>query len=105
MPLQTDADSRFYKTQTVVFDGEEVFGKWDSPSFVGRNLRDGEYTPYQVDNAREGRPDMISNEVYGTTQLDWVLIAANGARGALNWPRAGDVIKVPIVDLVSSELK
>ena len=92
---------RFGQTDPVLFDGEETYGRWNSP------LTDAIYTNYGllvVEAQYEGRPDLIANQLYNDPSLDWMLIAVNNATDALNWPRAGDTIKVPSPSIVTSEL-
>jgi len=52
----------------------------------------------------KGRPDLIAYDLYGSTELDWLLIAFNDAFNVFNWPRAGDVINAPIPDIVLGEV-
>lgn len=93
--------SRFSKTDPVLFDGNETYGRWNSPltSTVYSNL-----VLIVVNANYAGRPDLIANKLYGDPSLDWMLIAVNNATEALNWPSAGDTIKVPNPSIVSSEL-
>ncbi len=104
MGLKTDNYSRFAATPTVFRDGHEVFGSWNRPELLKRPLLEDEKVRYAVTKAVEGRPDLISNEIYGTTQFDWLIIVYNKARNVLNWPLAGTLIEMPIPTLVSSEL-
>jgi hypothetical protein len=93
--------SRFVQTDPVVFDGCDTYGRWNSPltQAIYDNLL------LLVINARyAGRPDLIANELYGDDSLDWVLITVNNATDALNWPNAGDTIKVPDPTIMTSEL-
>ena len=101
--LELDLYSRFKGTGTTLLDSCEVFGVWTKPSLLTRVLRDDQIQYYVVNNSKAGRPDLISYEIYGTTLLDWLVIAFNRGE-VLNWPRAGQVIKLPISSLVLSEL-
>lgn len=96
-----DTYSRFSKTSHVLFDGQETFGGWNNPTT--KRLYDSKNV-YSVDNAHEGRPDLIAHELYGDSTLDWLLISINNNIDVLNWPRAGDVIFVPSGSLIASEL-
>jgi hypothetical protein len=107
---ESDAYSRLNKTDPVLFDGFETFGAWNNP--ITPTMYDIADV-YVVDNAHEGRPDLIAYELYGNSKLDWVLIAMNqttrnmsgsSAVDVLNWPRAGDVITVPDRRTITSEL-
>jgi len=99
--MELSAYSRFAKTDSVLFDGQETVGRWNNP--ITAVLIDNTVI-YQVDNAHEGRPDLIADELYGISTYDWLLIAINHVTDALNWPRAGDAIRVPVSEVVVSEL-
>lgn len=96
--------SRFYKTERVIMDGAETFGTWDPPSFLTKRPPDDKIGVFRVTSATEGRPDLIANRLYGTPLLDWVIISFNGVSDTMNWPRAGDVIEYPLVNVVLPEL-
>lgn len=103
--------SRFRKTPETITDGVETFGPWVQPSWLKKRPRDGLIGVFRVTNAVEGRPDLISEQVYGTSLFDWVLIAFNaihnndtGARLGLNWPTAGSTIIYPLESIVFPEL-
>ena len=107
---ESDAYSRLNKTEPVLFDGCETFGAWNNPITAAAYDTAGIYV---VDNAHEGRPDLIAYELYGNSKLDWVLIAMNqttrnmsgsSAIDVLNWPRAGDAITVPNRRTIVGEL-
>ena len=101
MAIDMEPYSRFSKTDSVLFDGNETFGMWKNPitDVIYNNL-----ILYVVDSRHVGRPDIIADELYGNSSLDWVLIAVNNATTSLNWPNAGDTIKVPDASLITSEL-
>jgi len=103
MALELNSWSRFRATESVLYDGKETFGRWNPPAVV-QELPPQELITIRVDNSLEGRPDMIALAAYGTTQLDWVIIAYNKARGVLNWPRAGQIISFPSQRTVAVEL-
>ncbi len=104
MGIKTDVYSRFATTPTIFVDGHEVYGAWNRPALLQRKLEENEVIRYSVTKSVEGRPDLISQEIYGTTSLDWVIISYNNARNVLNWPKVGDTLVLPIPTLVSSEL-
>lgn len=101
---ELDQFSRFQTTDPIIIDGVETFGSWRRPSFLRERPTDDFIGVFQVTSAIEGRPDLISNELYGTPLLDWVLISFNNARKALNWPMAGDTIEYPLESIVLPEL-
>ncbi len=104
MPLNVGSFSRFKNTETIIFRDEEVHGKWVPPTVLAEGLPEGQFKRIIVPASREGRPDRIANDEYGSTELDWVLIVFNNARESLNWPRAGEVISIPNIDAISSDL-
>lgn len=97
---QLDDFSRLFQTPKTVVDGNETFGVWNPPSFIKIRPDENRINRYVVTNATEGRPDNISNILYGTPFLDWVLISFNKIRDPLNWPRAGEIIEYPDESLV-----
>lgn len=102
MPL--DEFSRFRTTPPTVVDGKETYGPWVRPSFLVTRPPEESIRVFKVTNALEGRPDSISNIVYGTPALFWVLIAFNKVIDPLNWPKAGDVIEYPSDTVVLPQL-
>jgi hypothetical protein len=92
--------SRFDKTDRVLYDGHETYGRWNNP--ITEQLLNS-LSPYVV-NQYAGRPDLIAYQLYGNSSFDWLLIAVNNATESLNWPRAGTTILVPSASLISSEL-
>ena len=108
---QLSAFSRFVNTELTIVDGNETYGKWNAPSWLAVKPEERFILNFRVDGRFEGRPDLISNEVYGNIKLDWVLVAFNAihyndlnARNILNWPRSGDVIKYPDINVISQTL-
>jgi hypothetical protein len=96
--------SRFSRTEMIIVEGNETFGRWKSFSFLKERPADNNIGVFQVTSAVEGRPDLISQQIYGTPLLDWVLIAFNNARAAINWPRTGDLVEYPVESIVVPEI-
>lgn len=96
--------SRFVKTERIIVDGQETYGTWNQPNFLSKRPPEGDIGVFRVTSAVEGRPDLISNQVYGTPLFDWVIISFNGVVDTLNWPKAGDTIEYPLDKVVLSEL-
>lgn len=99
--------SRLDKTAMVVVDGHETHGVWNTPTWLREKPEDNLIFTFNVDNRYEGRPDLISNQIYNTPFLDWVLIAFNAkfypnsdSRKILNWPRSGDIVRYPASSIV-----
>ena len=104
MRAMLDDYSRFSKTEMIIIDGVETFGKWKQYSFLVERPVEDKIGVFRITSAVEGRPDLISTQIYGTPMLDWVLIAFNNARGTLNWPRTGDTIEYPVESIVIPEV-
>jgi hypothetical protein len=103
MPINQIRNARFNESMPIIFDGKESFGMWKKPKFLdGRPFE--ETVEYVVDNTKAGRPDLISDEIYGTPQLYWVVISAMRPMVTTNWPNAGDVLKLPSSSEVYAQL-
>ncbi len=104
MALSVDSSSRFSKTTTTILGSEEVWGRWKPPRFLSEPLPNESVQLFQVTNEYAGRPDKIASLFYGSSQLDWVIIAFNNHFKVFNWPLAGSIIKIPDPSLVLTEL-
>lgn len=94
------SNSRFKYTDTIDYDGVTTFGLWNKPSF----FENSPSSKYIVRSNVAGRPDLISDQVYGTPELFWVVIAFNSPREPFNWPKAGDTILIPDATFVFGQL-
>lgn len=101
---ELDQFSRFQQSEPIIVDGIWTYGTWKQPSFLLKRPTEDKIGVFRVSSALEGRPDLISYQVYGTPLLDWVLIAFNDARRSLNWPKSGDNIEYPSDAVVLPEL-
>ena len=97
--------SRFFQTDETIIDNVETLGVWNPPDFIKVRPLDDKIGIFRVSNALEGRPDLISDQLYGTPRLFWVLIAFNKIRDPLNWPKAGDNIEYPLDTVVFPQLR
>ena len=105
MPIAVDSDSRFNNTVPIIFDGFETFGLWRPPLFIRKELdEDTQIDKFPVPNRLAGKPDQISQEIYGTVRFHWVLIMFNKPKNTLGWPKAGEVIRFPVNDVVVANL-
>lgn len=102
--MALDDFSRFKDTELVIVDGKETFGRWKPFSFLTQRPPSEFIGVFQVTSALEGRPDLISNNLYGTPNLDWVLLSFNKVFETLNWPRTGDLIEYPLETIILPEL-
>lgn len=104
MSIQVSSYSRFFTTDTVVFEGKETFGLLVERDFLKReNLEEDQIIKFKVQPEYAGRPDLIANDVYGTPYLDWVVTLFNKPRNPLNWPYSGTTIELPRADKVVQE--
>jgi hypothetical protein len=93
MSIDLVRNARFNGSTPIVQDGKETFGTWKKPNFLTSPFQ--ETVTYVVDNTKMGRADLIANEVYGTCDLYWVVIAAMRPMNPTNWPKTGDVLYLP----------
>lgn len=96
--------SRLKNTPTVRYRDQIIYGMWVRPPFLTTKLRPDQIGTLIVDNTLEGRPDKIAHYLYGSPQLDWILISFNNASDVLNWPRTNDIIKYPLDSVVIPQL-
>lgn len=96
---------RFNETELVQSENQTTYGLWVRPDFVDQeSLQPNDVGFFNITSATEGRPDIISHQIYGTPFLDWVIIAFNSPENTLNWPEAGETIKYPVKRVVLSRL-
>ncbi len=100
----SDPYSRFKQTEQILVDGYETYGIWKQPKFLTTRPAENNIGVFLVTADVEGRPDEISNRVYRTPELAWILIAFNNVTESLNWPRAGTAIEYPFDSVVFPEL-
>lgn len=65
----------------------------------------GDMKSYMVHYYEVGRPDIISQNIYGTTNLWWFVMWINGISDIWNDLRDGMMIKYPQYELVIEALK
>jgi hypothetical protein len=68
--------------------------KWES---IAKNLDRTPSNLAVVPNGMEGRPDLISNSVYGTPYMWWLICVANNISDPFEQLKAGKQIKLPII--------
>lgn len=96
--------SRFKATQTITYEGSITYGVWKPLKVLQKEYDTDDYKIYQVPSNFEGRPDLISDVMFKTPFLDWVLIAYNRVKEPFGWPRSNELIKIPKSSLFLSEL-
>ena len=96
MTISVDSLSRFKDTEVVSKDGALTFGLWDRLDFTNLDdLPEEDITTLQVDQRFAGRPDLIAEEIYGSSFLEWVITMSNRPLNPLGFPKAGTIIKFP----------
>lgn len=88
-------NSRYRRTPPVKFNGSDTFGPWEEPEF----LNSEPLTTIIASGANAGRADIISNDFYGTPDFFWAIIAYNRSTD-INFPKAGDEVRIPRPSLV-----
>ena len=94
-----NASSRFRRTKTIEYDGENRYGLWTIPT----SLKNASYHLHVVQSGQEGKPDYLAYGFYGSIDYFWVLLAFNDVTD-IGWPRVGQTIKIPDPAIVLTEL-
>ena len=103
MAINLPSNSRFRVTDIINKYGEETFGLWKKNNFLTREYLDEDLITFVVDGRFVGRPDLISEEVYSTPELYWVVIGYMKPLNPVNWPEIGTVLRLPPRSVVLSE--
>jgi hypothetical protein len=96
--------SRFNLTPKITYDDKITYGKWKQYKFLTDKIPESSTGVYVVTANTAGRPDLIAGQLYGTTELDWVLLAFNNVRNPMNWPAVGELIRYPVDSIVIQEV-
>ncbi len=111
MPTKYGANSRFTHDPIVLVSDPsnptvlvETIGAWRKPSWLITRPPSNNVKTFVVTNDLAGRPDNISNQIYGTSELEWVLISFNDITDVFGWPKAGTTIEYPTESVVIPEL-
>ncbi len=91
MSIIPPTGSRFNKSVPIVYDGKETWGRPELPTYL-TNPTEDQIIKYHVNGAMAGRPDKISDDIYGTHIYDWVLLMVNNVMDPLDWPERGETI-------------
>lgn len=87
--------SRFIKTPLQkTREGKDTYGIIQGFDSL-KNLSGEFYTMFTVDTCFAGRADLIAHNFYGDSHLEWIIVMVNRPKNPLNWPAAGDTIKIP----------
>lgn len=78
---------------------------WLSATYVDLYDNIAQFTQYQVTDMELGQPDLISYNVYGNEQYDWLIMNANGIVDPYNDMFSGQVIRIPDLQQALAYLK
>jgi hypothetical protein len=92
--------SRFRRTPVTIFSDRETVEHWEKPEFLTVELSESAVNTFVVTANYNGRPDLLSQLLYGSPYYDWVLIAYNNVTDTLNWPPTGLQMKYPVSSMV-----
>jgi hypothetical protein len=96
--------SRFRNTPLVrTRNGAETYGLMEGFDIL-KNLKGDQYGEWIVTNEYEGRPDLIALKFYVLSYYDWIIVMANRPKNTLNWPKTGETIKIPKLNLIRTLL-
>ena len=99
-----DSTSRFKLTPLVSYDGNIAPAMMKRFDFLD-NLPNDQTLYINILGEMSGRPDLISEMLYGTPQYKWVLLLINNVTNPFDeWPKNGTVIKAPTAAAVWREL-
>ncbi len=97
MSVDLPINSRFRFTSIVEHRGNEMPGSW--PGFDWRQRT----KVIKVSARFAGRLDLIANEYFGSPDYWWAIMFFNNVTD-VNWPRAGDSVRLPRTsDVLSSD--
>ena len=98
-------DTRFNNSEQIISrTGNETYGIRTKYSFEDRNNLEENQIGRIVINSDIDRLDLLSTEVYGRSDLDWIFTSFNNVRDPLSWLKIGLVVEYPISLVVFSEL-
>lgn len=91
--------SRYIKTDIVNFNEFNSYGLFEPPLWI-QSITDADLVNFSVTNDLAGRADLISERLYGTTRMYWVLVYINKPLDPTNWPKSGELILTPKTEIV-----
>ena len=98
-------DNITYRTNYLKEANVEGFSEYDLGSINFGNYDFGETNNYMVHYYEVGRPDIISQNIYGTTNLWWFILWFNNVSDPWNDLRDGMMIKYPQFEMVIQAFK
>lgn len=94
-----------YRTNYLSEEDVEGIKEYDLGSMDFGNFDFGSVLYYMVRDVDIGRPDIISQRLYGTTNYWWFLMWFNGVSDVWNDLRAGMVLKYPAIERIREGIK
>lgn len=92
--------SRFRNTDLIrTRNGAETYGLMEGFDAL-KNMNGDQYDEWSTENGYDGRPDLISLKFYNLSFYDWVIVMGNRPKNTINWPKSGEVIKIPRMSFV-----
>ncbi|MBO7526336.1 MAG: hypothetical protein J6T74_00390 [Clostridia bacterium] len=94
-----------YRTNYLKEENLDGFNEYDLGSMEFGNFDFGSVQYYMVKDVDVGRPDILSQRFYGTTNFWWFVCWFNGISDVWNDLRVGMVIKYPAFEKVREAIK
>lgn len=91
--------SRYSLTDIINFKNKITYGLFKNLPWI-ENASLENIGTFVVTTELEGKPDLISNSLYGTPDYYWVLILLNKPLDPLDWPKTGQVIKTLSTEII-----
>jgi len=103
MPIFSST-SRFKLTPIISFNGNIMPAMMKRFDFLD-DTSSGQLLNISITGVMAGRPDLISERLYGTPEYKWVLLLYNNVTNPFDgWPKAGTTIQAPTNAAVWREL-
>lgn len=103
MPEFVKRESRYFETSLINFNGKKTFGLFEPPQWI-RALTNDQLYNLSIPSEFEGRPDLISNRLYGSPNLYWVILWINQPLQPFGWPKAGSIIRYVSPEVVNTSV-
>lgn len=92
--------SRYVQGGTAELSGNKV-AWWERRDIVSGDINEESYT---VTNLTAGRPDLIANEFYGNTELEWIVLQHNSIVDIIEEIAVGKTLKLPSRSFVHTNI-
>lgn len=98
MAVSPTPNSRFRLTKPIITDtGVETYGSLNPHSFLDRaNLSpDNILRTPPITAKYAGKLDILSKDIYGYTNLDWIFVLFNNIANPLGYPQINTIVEYP----------